>query len=283
MGVAWTLMSTNVKRMATALWLPAVVVALLAGATTTLCHLFRIHLFLAADIDVACLVALCVVVAGLCVASIILDAKMYKLLNMQALSFCCRRTIVVYVVALLLTIVVVALLWGCATMNTLLAATGKLALPTALVLGSVEILLLVVALLVFLSPFVFLLMKYMIEPATTLATLWRGYRGGLRQAGTLVAFILLMVLLIAIAYTIIALPEVIVSIAAWLSLQGVLLGDPTGTPPLFPYLVGGTTCLTTLVALVLRLWAICATYYVYATIEARQGRRDTQKEEATAA
>ncbi len=278
MGMAWTLLTTNLRRMATALWFPAVVLAVLCSIETVINNIFPMQLYTGDSINVTYLLWLFGSTLFLVLAGLFLDAKIYKLLNLQTLAFCWQRVTIVFAISLLLCIIGMAIIVGCAMMDTYLAMTGKIATTTAVVLFVVEFLVALVLMLVFFSPMMFALLKYMVEPTTVVKMTWKNYRMGLRHIGFIVGFCLLCFIVLVIIFAIVALPMVITTIASALSAQGVALGDPSGLPALFPLLFTLTTFFTTFIAVILRIWSIFAAYYVYASIEAKNGRTDEEGE-----
>ncbi len=279
MGMAWTLMTTNIRRMTTALWLPAVALALLAAVIVTLCRALQMDMASISPTSALLSVAVLILAALAAVAALILlDARVYKLLNEQPLAFCLRRAATIFGILLLLRIVGVVLLAAVLNISTLLAARGIVASTTALVIGLAALLVVLIALIVVCCPMLYVLMKYAIE-RVPLPTALRHYRVGLRHIGFILAFCLLCAIVMTIIYVIIALPNIIISTASTLSAAGSALGDAAGLPSYFLPLVALVTLITTLVAVALHVWSICAAYYMYASIEARTGRRDVREED----
>ncbi len=281
MGMAWTLMSTNIKRMAKALWLPAVVLALLIAVVSTLNGISQTEAVVSNDISWGYLISLFVGTLLVVLAVVFLDAKIFKLLNLQPLGFCIERATKAFGVNLLLALIGILLVSAVLIVNTLLASTGKLSPSIALVLGIVEAVVVLILMLLFFSPMIFALTKYMIEPETKMKMLWKNYRIGLKNVGFIIAFFLLCFVVLVIAYIIIALPNVITSVALNFSLQGMSMGDPSGLPSHFFVLFAITAFVTAFVNVILRIWSLFATYYMYASIEAKNGKKDVGEEAPT--
>ncbi|MCD8282482.1 MAG: hypothetical protein LUC22_04415, partial [Prevotella sp.] len=200
--------------------------------------------------------------------------KIFKLLSLQSLRYCWARTAAACGVNVAITVAVVLVVWGIASSDVMLASSGRMTATAALLLFAGEMLIAAVLLLAFLSPVVYVLTKYIIEPETTMRSAWRAYRTGLRSAGFIVAFVLLCAVVLLIAYVVIALPMMIATGALALSEAGSAAGDAPGLPGSFPVLYALTAFVMCFVWVVLRVWSIFATYYMYASIEAKNGRTD---------
>ncbi len=253
MGTAWTLMSTNLGRMVRGLWLPSVIMALLCALVSVVGYRSFLWLFLET--------------VALVVAQLFIDAKIYRLVNLQSTSFCFERVAKAFAVNLIMAIVAIVLLWGVAAGGTLLAMSGKLATTVALVLGIVLVVVLLVLMLIFFTPMLYPLTKYIVEPEMKFKGIMKAYRRALKCVGFVVTFFLLCMVVLVLCYGIVALPSVIVNTATVLSFQGVALGDAPGLPKNFPIIVAITTFVTTFVVVLLRVWSVFATYYMYASIE----------------
>ncbi len=253
MGTAWTLMSTNMGRMARELWLPAVVLAVVCAAESLVGYTKFVWLFLET--------------VALVVAQLFLDAKIFRLVNLQSVGFCFERVAKAFAVNLLLALIAIVVLWAAVAGCTLLATTGKMATTVALVVGIVAVVVLLLLMLIFFTPMLYPLTKYMVEPTMHLRQLMSTYRRALKSVGFIVTFFLLCMVVLVLCYAIVALPSVIVGAASVLSAQGVALGDASGLPKNFPLIVGLTTFVTTFVVVLMRVWSIFATYYMYASIE----------------
>ncbi|MCD7714774.1 MAG: hypothetical protein LUI08_07625 [Prevotella sp.] len=269
MGAAWTLMGTNIARVARALWMPAAVLALTSALLAVLIAFNR-------NMQGGWLTILWMFLASLAVvlASITLDAGIFRLVNERTMGFCFARAVKAFGVNLAIILVATVILWALAASDFQLSASGTLQPPSAALLFFAEMLVFIAAMLIFLSPMIFALTKFMVEPQTKLKQLWHDYRKGLRSAGFIIAFYLLCAIVLIISYLVIASPMVIASSAAAVSAAGVVLGDEAGLPGYFLALYAATVFVTSYVAIVLRIWSLFAAYYMYASIEARNGRTD---------
>ncbi len=273
MGTAWTLMSTNIARMAKALWLPAVITALLCALTAAM-NAHQRAVVTDGNINFGILIQLFVLSLLLVMSSVYLDSKIFKLLNLQSFKWCLQRTIKAFCIHLVMVLAAVTAVWGIATSDILLASSGKLPPAASLLLFLGELLIAAILLLAFFTPMIYALVKYMIEPETTLKTIWQSYRTGLRNVSFIVAFYLLCSVVLVIAYLVTALPAVIITAASAMSNLGVAMGDPSGLPGYFTALYAVTIFITSFVAILLRIWSVFAAYYMYASIEAKNGRTD---------
>ncbi len=277
MAMSLTLMTTNVKRMAAALWLPAVITAVLIAALSVVLSVLQMQ-WVSAGETLAPIVGVFALVVLLLAALVFLDARVYKLLNMQTMGFCLRRSAAVVGVNVGVRLIGAVIMYVFLVVDILLAVNGKVSAPTAYMLFIIEGLVVLVLLVIFFSPFIYALMKYAIEPIK-FSAVWKSYRVGLRRVGFIIAFCLLCAIVMLLLYIIIGLPSVIVGAAAEMSYEGMAMGDPSGLPRYFLALVGVTLFFTSFIAIALHVWSLCAAYYMYASVEARLGRVDEEPTE----
>lgn len=273
MGSAWTLLSTNVVRVAKALWLPALVMAVVTTATMVADYHLQKEIALSAP-TLAGIIVLSVGCVAMIVASIYLDARIIKLLNLQPMRLCVARTAKAFLVGLAVTLLVALVLFALAVACTLVATKGLLPTTVCLAVFALLTLVVVIVVAVLASPLVYTLPKYLFEPATNLRTAMRSYRAGLRSVGYIIGTLLLCTIVAGIAGCVVALPGVIAMLAATFSNQGIAIGDAPGLPSYFTALYGATTFLSVLVGVVIRVWYVFSIYYMYASIETKNGRTE---------
>ncbi len=274
MGTAWTLMSTNVARTVRTLWLPSVLTAVLCAAAAVL----GIHM--RTPESPACLAAGVFVCGALLVpVSLFLDSGVFTMLTSRGRAFCFVRAVKAFAVSLAAVLLAVLLVWGAAASDVLLASSGKLASSSALLLFAAETVVLLVLFLVFLTPVTYVLVRYMAEPEMRMKSFWKHYGTALRSGGFIAAFYLLTLVVLVISYLVTALPAVIATAALGVSDAGLAAGDAAGLPSYFGPMYAAVIFVTTFVAVVLRVWSVMAAYYMYASVEARNGRRDDEDEE----
>ncbi len=278
MSAAWTLMSTNVARVAKALWLPALIMALVVMLSAIANYDLQTHVITEsvgiADVAVVIVSALAVIAAA-----IYLNARIIKLLNLQKVRFCVGRSAKATLVAVLVSLLMVVIFFAIAAACTMTAAKGILPATVSLVIFILLAIIAVALMLIFCSPVTYTLTKYLIEPETNLKTAMKSYRAGLKDIGFIVGMLLLCAVVVGIANCIVALPGVIAMLAAAFSNQGIAIGDAPGLPSYFMTLYSATTFFATFVMVVMQVWYVFALYYMYASIEAKGGRTDSLEEE----
>ena len=278
LGAAWTLMSTNLTRIAKSLWIPTLIFslayALLAVVALSLAKEYILNQNILFNTFASSILFIVAVATELAIL-----AKTYKLLNEQTFKFCIKRSFKSFLIIVLLSIV--ALLVFTAILAGMLLAINKGSLSpkigTALTL--LVTLLFSVLIFIFFSPLSFVFTKYMVEPDTKLKHTWKNYRIGMRRLGFIIGCNLLCLLIVGTVFNITALPAYIATLAATLSTNGIANGDAAGLPSYFPFVYGVTMFIAGIVYTVLFVWYTLATYYQYASIEARNGRTDLQTEE----
>ncbi len=268
MGSAWTLLSTNIKRVAKAIWLPALLLALASSAAGVVNLRYQASL-LSGQIATEGVAALLLMTALTLLAVVFLNARIFKLLNLQPMKFCFGRSLKSMLIGIAMTLLFILIFFGLGTGCFLMVFYGMIASTIALVAFLILSFILLALMLTFYSPMAYALTKYMVEPESSLKMLWKDYKTGLKKLGFIIGFLLLSAVVVSISFCIIALPGVIMSLAALFSSQGVALGDAPGLPANFPLLMGLTTFLTGFVAAVLQVWYQFATYYMYGSVSAQ--------------
>ncbi len=267
MGAAWKLLSTNIKRVGKAVWLPALIFALVSSVAAVFNLSLQANL-LSGNVSAETVAGLFLLTASLLLAVAFLNARIFKLLNLQPMKFCFERSFKSMIISISMTLLFAVLLLGLGAGCFLMVYNGMIASTLALVSFLTLGFIVLVLTLVFYSPMTYALTKYMVEPESRLKMLWKDYKAGLQKCGFIVSFILLSAIVLSISFCIIALPGVIMMLASLFSLQGLALGDPSGLPENFPIIFAATTFLTSLVATMLQVWYLFATYYMYGSVSA---------------
>ncbi len=272
MSSAWTLLSTNIKRVAKAVWLPALLFAL----TNSIGGVFNQSVqagMMSGSASTKDIAVLAVFSALLLLAVVFLNARIFKLLNLQPLKFCFGRSLKSMLISVGMTLLFLLIFSGLGAGCFMLVYNGMIASTIALVSFLILSFILLVLTLIFYSPMAYALTKYMAEPESSLRMLWKDYKTGLKKLGFIVGFLLLSAVVVSISFCVIALPGVIMSLAALFSSRGVALGDAPGLPANFPLLMGLTTFLTSFVAAVLQIWYQFAAYYMYGSVSAQTANK----------
>ena len=128
--------------------------------------------------------------------------------------------------------------------------------------------------LVLVFPFVYTIMKYLIEPERRLfSTLFGCYGRGLRYWGYIFVCELLLCLCIGIFSLILCLPMYLVQTVQALDQSGIIGGDESGLPGWFGWLNFGVSVATYFVYSFISLIEFFVAYYIYGSIETRISER----------
>lgn len=264
----WTLMSTNIGRIAKAMWLPTLLMVVFATFVAPTVFILEKHNIETNVTTTDGLLAGAIIV-GMIVLSIFFSAKIFKLLNEQTTRFCLTRmtkmTGVVLGFAALLCIALVSIAFLAITV----IAKGIVAPTIGVGLFAIIYILAIIAIIVVFAPINYVGVKYMIEPEMNLKGVFKAYKRGWKNLGKIVGFTLLSSLVIYIAQCLISLPGVIAMFAASLSLQGIALGDPSGLPSSFMVIFGITMGISCIITCILMIWFTLSEYYLYASIESK--------------
>ncbi len=273
MGDAWTLLSTNIMRVIKAVWIPA----LLLAAASALVSGFSARRVIYASSSDTNFTEIITMFAGMCVFMLIaiyINARIYKLLNEQDFKFCLNRSskVMSFIFGFIL---VSTIIYSCITVVAIYAGQNgsmpaiamKAAYPAALFLITVLI-------LVFISPLSYVFTKYLIEPEIKLHDTWKNYKTAFKSLGFIITFVLLCCLILVISYCVTAMPALITVLAVTYAKAGIANGDSSGLPENFHLIYALTTFITSFIATTLNVWFIFTQYYLYATIEAKNGRTD---------
>lgn len=94
----------------------------------------------------------------------------------------------------------------------------------------------------------------------------KAYKTGLRRWGFLFLTVLLSMLICAIIFAIVWSPLAISIHSALADKAGIALGDPSGLPTYFPYLLFGTAALTFFATLYIQTWQTFAMAFAYGSL-----------------
>lgn len=268
LGDGWTLMYTNIKRIAKSMWWPVLLTVVFA--TVSAPTMFTIQQHNATNqVTTTDAVISGVILVAIIAIMILFGAKLFKLLNEQTIRFCMARmlkiTAVMIAFSLILGVPFAAVLFGA----TIVIAKGIVAPTIGIGLFALVSLFGIIAMYVAFAPMNYVGVKYMIEPEMTLKGIGKAYKQGWKSLGKIVGFSLISSLVIFIAQCVISLPGVIAMFAATLSLQGIAYGDPSGLPSTFLTIYGMTMGVSCFISCILMIWFTLSEYYLYASIESK--------------
>lgn len=134
--------------------------------------------------------------------------------------------------------------------------------------------------LIFALPFVYGMMKYIMEPETKLRQMFTGfYVAGLKHWGFLFVILVTVILFVCVSSHAVMLPAIIMSFAANVSEAGVIeYGDADGLPAYFPYMFFIITFITSFISLYINTIVIFAAYYIYGSVNVREEMTKTKNE-----
>lgn len=275
---AWTLFSTNLTTIVKTMWLPALLIALFSMAAAPFSIRLQLH-HMQEQLTIPELITTAIMLVTAFALQVYLIAKIYKMLNEQTLKFCLKRA--------LGSVLVWCLLMLMFTITFLVMVSGSIYAAKAWALTEAKTLWMFLAGLIFLSllafifysPFVYALTKYMIEPTAKMKHIFKNYRKGFKNISYITTCLLLCLIILSVVYCVAALPNIIISLTSRLSNEGIVNGDPSGLPHNFTALAAGVAFLTSFIITSLYIWAAFSMYYMYASIEAKNGRADEKATE----
>lgn len=266
---AWTLLSTNLRRITKSLWLPALLLSLASGITAPMAYNMENNLLMG-KFDVADAASISTGLVVLMAAFLYLYAKIYKLLNEQTIGFCIGRLIKLTVIMFVVSIVIAIVICLLAVSVTSSITTGSVASIIGIFLALFAVLLSIIIVIIVFTPAFYASMKYLIEPEMKLKDYWKAYKVGFRNFGKILGVVLLCAIIVYFAQIFISTPGTIAIMAAGFSLEGVANGDSNGLPSMFSLIFGATSFISSAVTTVLMIWNTFAQYYLYASIEAKE-------------
>lgn len=132
---------------------------------------------------------------------------------------------------------------------------------------------------VFILPFAYGMMKYIMEPATKLKQVFTTfYVSGLKHWGLLFVVFMTVSFFIVIAKYAVMLPVLVLSYAAHVSETGVIeYGDVNGLPSYFSYMYFAVCLITSFISLYISTIIIFAALYVYGSVSVRDEIMNAKK------
>ncbi len=150
--------------------------------------------------------------------------------------------------------------------------------PNAHIASLIVVIVATMAVVAFLLPLAFVMMKYLMEQkASYLAVLKENYIHGLWQMGFSFIVIFINILVIALAVYVILQPAIIISMANYNAHLGQIYGDPLGMPEHAALLTAVVFFLAGFIQIYIRMTALFTLYYMYGTIEARKDKSSWKK------
>lgn len=157
-------------------------------------------------------------------------------------------------------------------------AMGMASSSTALILSCVFLLIILIAAIVVFLPMLYVFSEYMLNDDAKLKNCSRFYRVGLKHCGSAFWTLIVTLFMAIVAYVMITLPAIILTLAQFYSQIGALLGDPSGTPGYFMWLIVLTLFAGLTLSSIVIVWAEYVCFYYYGSIKAQEMARQNRKE-----
>ena len=127
--------------------------------------------------------------------------------------------------------------------------------------------------LIFGMPLYYFVMKYVMEDINMRHTLWPSLKTGLRHWGFLFIVMFIAALILGLISIVLFMPMMVLSFAQAQSIAGVVMGDPSGLPSGFIWLLAITAIATFFLLIFMEVWMACVLYYAYGSIEQQERER----------
>lgn len=154
------------------------------------------------------------------------------------------------------------------------AAKEELAVQNHITWSIYAIPVIIIAFVVLVLPYIYVFMKYYMEPETHISKLtFSGYKTGIRHLGFIFVTVLLTSLCLAGISCVLFLPFLIAMAAAGMSQAGIINGDEPGIPGHFHWIVFSVTMISYFVYTFAGLFSSFVGYYIYGCIETKEAER----------
>jgi len=126
-----------------------------------------------------------------------------------------------------------------------------------------------------LLPYIYVSIKYLMEPATHFHKLiFKSYGKGLKHWGYIFLTMLVTGICLILISFIISLPLCIAIIAMYLSTEGVKMGDESGLPSYFTWMMYLVFAITYFIETFMLVFVTFVAYYMYGSIETREKEKE---------
>lgn len=263
LGAAWTLLSTNYKRICKTMAIPvllmAIIMALFGSYISAMIPTLNENIRTGAELSTLPFVLLTVGTILIIASSFYFYGACFKLLNGRSVKYNIWRYLKAGLTITALTLVFLIVFFG-----LLFVATAKeSALST--ILAFVVMIFYILAIL----PLTYTSMKYMIETDAKITVLFKSYGKGLRHYWLIFGTIALASILIYVISLILQMPMAIAILAQFFSSMGVAMGDSSELPSSFGTLVLATTFVSAIIHGAVLIYMAFVQYYIYGSIEVR--------------
>lgn len=172
-------------------------------------------------------------------------------------------------------VVATAIIAGVGYWGFHIAVSNKIPTPQSAGIAIIAGFVMAVLLALFLLPTAYSTVKYLIEgKMKVLNILGCPYRKGMRYWGFLFIVMFITAIIASIVVLLVNMPMLIVSIANSMNSEGMQMGDPSGLPSYFIFLVFMTSAATSMFSAYLNVWVFFVLYYGYGSIEVRLKQKE---------
>ncbi len=195
-------------------------------------------------------------------------SRVMSILDNQPMKWNIVRSLNLFIFYICVGVVIVLLF---AILNTILYATSCTSVTTVTVVN----LALIIILMLVMLPYVYVSIKYYMEPECKLTKiLFKSYKTGLRYWLTIFTIMLLTFLCVFALAIIVSIPMDIMMVAQAMSIYGVnYLGDTSGLPSYFLTLMFFISALTFFIFMYVSIFVVFVCYFMYGNIETREKER----------
>lgn len=277
---AFILFITNFPRIFKAVWLPSLLCSVLEGL---LVYQIIDIAFTIKPIPAIPFYTWLILPVLLCVYTWF-NASVFALLNGFTPKTNLRKSAVMMSVYLLLMVFIGAVTAATNIGLDKLMLTDKVNMSAYILVKVLINVALFVLAIIFYLPFIQPFYRYMLATNESFGKIFKpSYQKGLRHLSFLFGVSFFGFILYSIFKFFITLPETIVVFAKTLSLQGQVLGDPSGLPSYFDEMTLVVLCIGAFISMIFSVWVYFVMYYAYGTVEIRaeEKKKTTQAYEKT--
>lgn len=266
LGAAWTLVSTNTKRVCKTMAIPVMLYALAMSLYThSVLNVTASSVLVATGGTAPELGAMDILefIGGiilLIIAAFYFCGACLTLLNGKSV----RHNIWRYIKQ---SLTILAIIFIAMTIGTGVSVGVMTVSETA---GTLLLFLLTTACLFACVPLTYTGMKYFLEEDKKVSVIFKDYRKGVKHYWFILGTLLLTMIVVYVVSLIAQLPMAIALIAKVFSTMGESMGDPSGLPGSFGSIFLVTGFLSALVQGVTMIYIIFVQYYIYGSVEARR-------------
>lgn len=265
LGAAWTLVSTNTKRVCKTMAIPVI---LFAVAMAVYAHsvlnvvLGSVQVAMGGPAPELSAMDILEFVGGIIlmiVVSFYLYGACLTLLNGKSVRYNVWRYIKLTLFALAVITILMIVIAG--------VSAGVMA--ASIKAGTLLLYLLIFAFLFACVPMTYTGMKYLLEEDKKVSVVFKDYRKGAKHYWFILGTLLLTMIVVYVVSLIAQMPMCIAVVVKVFSSMGESMGDPSGLPVSFGSIFLATGFLSALVQGAMMIYIIFVQYYIYGSVEAR--------------